>query len=85
VPVHVMTGSGDEFGGRLELDVGDPAALIPGIPAGHLRVIWPDYEGGADEVHVARYAIGGIALLLLLLAALWMNTDAARVPLRTAA
>lgn len=76
VPVHVMTGSGAEFGGKLELDVGDPAALIPNLPDGHLRVIWPNYEGGADEAHVGRYAIGGIMLVLLLLLAGWMNRDA---------
>jgi hypothetical protein len=76
VPVHVMTGSGGEFGGRLELDVGDPAALIPGIPAGHLRVVWADYEGGADEAHLGRYAVGGVTLAVLLLLGLWINSPA---------
>ena len=80
VPVHVMTGSGDEFGGRLELDVGDPAALIPDLPAGHLRVIWDDYEGGADTAHAARYVVGAVVLVALLVAALWAS--ATRPPAR---
>jgi hypothetical protein len=74
VPVHVMTGSGDEFGGRLELDAGDPAALIPGLPAGHLRVIWADYSGGVtEESDTARYIVGALVLVGLLVAALHMN------------
>jgi hypothetical protein len=74
VPVHVMTGSGDEFGGRLEMDVGDPTALIPGVPAGHLRVIWTDYSGGiTEESHTGRYVIGGLVLALLLALVLLMN------------
>jgi len=73
VPVHVMTGSGDEFGGRLELDVGDPAAAIPGIPDGHLRVIWEAYSGGiTDDPHIARYVVGALVLVLLLVVALWL-------------
>jgi hypothetical protein len=80
VPVHVMTGSGEEFGGRLELDVGDPAALIPGLPDGHLRVIWADYDGAVEEVHVGRYLVGGVVLVALLLAALWASV--ARSPAR---
>lgn len=77
VPIHVMTGSGDEFGGRLELDVGDPSALIPGIPDGHLRVVWSEYTGGADDVHAGRYAVGGVVLGLLLALALWAAEAAA--------
>lgn len=69
VPVHVMTGSGDEFGGRLELDVGDPSALVPGLPDGHLRVVWADYTGGAQDAHVGRYIVGVVVLVLLLLLA----------------
>lgn len=70
VPVHVMTGSGDEFGGRLELDVGDPSADVPGLPDGHLRVVWSDYVGGADEAHAGRYLVGGVTLVFLLAVAL---------------
>lgn len=77
VPVHVMTGGG-EFGGRLELDVGDPATLVPALPDGHLRVIWSDYSGGADrDAHWTRYVVGTVVLVLLLLFALIANGRAA--------
>ena len=75
VPIHVMTGSGHELGGKLELDVGDPGTLIPGIPDGHLRVIWDSYEGGADTGHGGPYAVGLVVLVGLLIAALWINAD----------
>ena len=77
VPVHVMTGDG-QFGGRLELDVGDPAALVPALPDGHLRVVWADYAGGADrDAEWTRYAVGAFVLVLLLLFALRANGAAA--------
>lgn len=77
VPVHVMTGEG-EFGGRLELDVGDPAALVPGLPDGHLRVVWSDYTGGVDrDSEWTHYVVGDLVLLLLLLLALRANGVAA--------
>ena len=77
VPVHVMTGDG-EFGGRLELDVGDAAALVPALPDGHLRVVWPEYEGGADrDGEWTRYALGAFVLVLLVLLALRANGAAA--------
>jgi hypothetical protein len=67
VPVHVMTGEG-EFGGRLELDVGDPDTLVPTLPEGHLRVVWSDYNGGPDrDAEWTHYAIGDVVLALLLL------------------
>lgn len=80
VPVHVMTGSGAEFGGRVELDVGDPVALIPGVPDGHLRVVWPEYDGGADGAQVGRYAVGSIVLVFLLLVALWATREREPAP-----
>jgi hypothetical protein len=78
VPVHVMTGDG-EFGGRLELDVGDPATLVPALPDGHLRVVWPDYGGGPErDAEWTHYAVGGVVLVLLLLLTLAANGAAAR-------
>jgi hypothetical protein len=74
VPVHVMAAD-EGLPGRLELDVGDPElGAVPGLPDGHLRVVWADYEGEVPQgARRARYA-GGIAVLVLLLAAaLWLN------------
>jgi hypothetical protein len=66
VPVHVMTGQGEDDD-PLELQVGDPATLVPSLPDGHLRVVWPAYGGGPDrDAHAARYASGSTVLLLLL-------------------
>jgi hypothetical protein len=79
VPVHVMTGDGQfggDVGGKLELDVGDPAALIPGLPDGHLRVIWGDYDGGAEEAHLGRYLVGGLVLVFLLALGVAVTRDA---------
>ena len=65
VPVHAMTSSRE--GARLELNVGDPLSSIPGIPGGHLRVVWADYDGGhARYGDFARYAWGSTVLMLLL-------------------
>jgi hypothetical protein len=45
VPVHVMTAeSGLPNGARLELDVGLEGLDVPGLPAGHLRVLWSAYQ-----------------------------------------
>lgn len=71
VPVHLMTAdSGFPNDARLELDVGTEGQEIPGLPAGHLRVLWSDYEAEIEEPHPIRYTIGGIVLLLLLAALL---------------
>jgi hypothetical protein len=74
-PVHVMT-SQDGLPGRLELDVGDPAADIPGLPDGHLRIVWEDYEGGAGQgPKRARNVVGSAVLLGLLVLALLINRE----------
>lgn len=65
VPVHAMTTDDG-----LDLVVGDPDLPIAALPNGHLHVVWPTYEGGADDSHPARYAIGGVVLLALLAFAL---------------
>jgi hypothetical protein len=65
VPTHVMTTARN--GGRLELHVGDAQFPLPEIPNGHLRVIWPDYEGGhSKSIAYARYGWGGGILIALL-------------------
>jgi hypothetical protein len=65
VPVHAMTSSRE--GARLELNVGDPNFSIPGIPGGHLRVVWAGYDGGhARYRDFARYAWGSSVLIILL-------------------
>ena len=65
VPVHAMTSSRE--GARLELNVWDPSFAIPGIPGGHLRVVWASYDGGhARYRDYARYAWGSTVLIILL-------------------
>ncbi|HXF97494.1 MAG TPA: hypothetical protein VNJ46_02655 [Gaiellaceae bacterium] len=64
-PVHVMT-----LDEGLELHVGDQETPIPGLPDGHVRAIWADYEGGAeDDLHVVGYVVGSLVLLVLLVLA----------------
>ena len=79
VPVHVMTAEeGPEF--ALELDVGDPATPVVGLPDGHLRVVWDAFDGGVPETAKwIRYAIGALVLAGLLIGAL---VATARAPLR---
>ena len=77
VPVHVMTAE-EGLPGRLELDVGDPAAAVPALPDGHLRVVWEDYEGGAGQgPKRARNALGGAVLLAMVGLGMLLNRDAA--------
>ena len=65
VPVHAMTMEG----GRVELDVGDPEAAVPGLPNGHLRVVWPAAAIVMHEAKVPRYIFGlGVLVALLVLA-----------------
>ena len=65
VPVHVMTS--ERAGARVQLHVGDPQLLVPGLPAGYLRVAWADYSGEHSKLPaLARYAWGGALLLILL-------------------
>ncbi|HET7487375.1 MAG TPA: hypothetical protein VFJ85_05555 [Acidimicrobiales bacterium] len=68
VPVHVMTM--DNTMGRLELDVGDPSTPVPGLPDGHLRVVWDGRTGGVPHAGAyARDALGGAVLIALLVLA----------------
>jgi hypothetical protein len=69
VPVHVMTSSRE--GARLELNVGDLDFPVPGIPEGHLRVVWAEYDGGHIRYgDYARYVFGSCVLVILLAFAL---------------
>ena len=62
--------------GRLELDVGDPSSEVPGLPHGHLRVVWDDYEGSAGQgPKRSRNALGSAVLLGLLSLGLLINRD----------
>ena len=73
VPVHIMTADSG-LPGRLELDVGDPIAPIAGLPDGHLRAVWADYQGDVPtSAKTTRYLGGGLVLLLLVLAMIWLN------------
>jgi hypothetical protein len=65
VPVHAMTSSRE--GARLELTIGDPDFPLPGIPGGHLRAVWAEYDGGhARTRDYARYGLGSAVLIILL-------------------
>jgi hypothetical protein len=67
VPVHVMTAeSGLPAGAKLELDVGMEGRDVPGLPAGHLRVLWSGYEAQIEDPHPVQY-LGGVLVLILLL------------------
>lgn len=82
VPVHLMTMTDDEdLPGRLELNVGDEDTPIAGLPDGHLRVVWQDYEGGAPQgPKRARNVFGsGVLLGLLALALLAVRREEAPV------
>jgi hypothetical protein len=66
VPLHAFT-----VGGGVELHVGDPATLIPALPDGHMRVVWDERSGGSPgAAERARYLLGGVVLLALLVLAL---------------
>jgi hypothetical protein len=76
VPVHAMTAE-EGLPGRLELDVGDPSLTVPGLPKGHLRVLWDDYEGGAGQgPKRSRNGLGMGLLLGVIVLALLLNRDA---------
>ncbi len=79
VPVHAMTAE-KGLPGRLELDVGDPTAEVPGLPSGHLRVVWENYDGSASQgPKRSRNALGSAVLLGLLAMGLLINRDEAEV------
>jgi hypothetical protein len=71
VPVHVMTAD-DGLPGRLELNVGDEATPVPGLPDERLRVVWDDFSGGGEKKS-DRHLIGTIVLVILLALALAAN------------
>ena len=75
VPVHAMTAE-EGLPGRLELDIGDPASEVPGLPDGHLRVVWDDYEGSAGQgPKRSRNALGSAVLIGLVALGLLINRD----------
>lgn len=81
VPVHVMTAeSGLPNGARLELDVGMEGADVPGLPAGHLRVLWSSYDADIEDPHPMQYLGGGVILVLLLGAMLALVRRAGNAP-----
>ena len=66
VPVHFMTAEGGLPGGAaLELDVGAEFQDVPGLPAGHLRVLWDDYRAQIEDPSTVRY-VGGLVVLIAL-------------------
>jgi hypothetical protein len=70
VPVHVMTvEDGLPGDATLELDVGMEGVPIPGVPQGHVRALWTSYRSQVDDPGPARYAIGVLVLLALLVGA----------------
>jgi hypothetical protein len=65
VPIHAMT-MNDPMG-RLELDIGDPAIPLPGVPDGHLRAVWSNFSGGRGRAaEYAQYALGTAVLIAIL-------------------
>lgn len=64
VPIHVMT-TDEPYPGRLELHVGDEQTPVVGLPDERLRVVWADYDGGAEKKS-DRHLIGTIVLVILL-------------------
>ena len=82
VPVHAMTAE-EGLPGRLELDVGDVAADLPGVPDGHLRVVWEDYDGSAGQgPKRARNALGSAVLVGLVALGVLLNRYAQVRPVR---
>ncbi len=80
VPVHVMTAE-DGLPGRLELNVGDEATPVPGLPDERLRVVWDDFAGGGEKKS-DRHVIGTVVLAILLGLALVANRRAVLAPER---
>jgi hypothetical protein len=79
VPVHVMTAnSGLPNGATLELDVGMEGEDIPGLPTGHLRVLWGEHAEEIEDPSLARYLGGGAVTVLVLALLLWMVRREAR-------
>jgi hypothetical protein len=73
VPVHVMTAD-EGLPGRLELNVGDEATPVVGLPNQRLRVVWEDFSGGGQKDPTwARYLAGTSVLAILLTLALLAN------------
>jgi hypothetical protein len=73
VPVHVMTAD-ERLPGRLELNVGDEATPVVGLPGQRLRVVWEDFSGGGQKDPTwARYLVGTTVLAILLALALLAN------------
>jgi hypothetical protein len=73
VPVHVMTAD-EGLPGRLELNVGDEATPVVALPDERLRVVWDDFTGGGQKDPTwARYTVGTVVLVILLLLALLAN------------
>ncbi|HEV3474079.1 MAG TPA: hypothetical protein VG602_01780 [Actinomycetota bacterium] len=73
VPVHFMTAeSGLPGGATLELDVGSEGQVVPGLPDGHLRVLWAEHEADIENPSPGRYLGGGVILLAFLIWAFYL-------------
>lgn len=72
VPVHVMTAEqGFPKGARLEMDVGsEHMTPLPGVPDGHLRVLWSDFEEDVPGESLEHYLGGNLVLWGLIAAGL---------------
>ncbi|MFN2611649.1 MAG: hypothetical protein ABR507_12405 [Actinomycetota bacterium] len=70
VPLHAMTVDNvAQVPGRLEIDAGDENYPIDALSSKHLRAVWPTFKGGVPSgPRNARY-LGGVVVLLALLAA----------------
>ncbi|MFN2590403.1 MAG: hypothetical protein ABR518_06505 [Actinomycetota bacterium] len=67
-PVHIMTAEkGLAQGSKLELDVAGDGLSLPGVPNGHVRMLWPAFQSDFSRgPAVARYIGGSLTLLVLL-------------------
>jgi hypothetical protein len=49
-------------------------APVAALPDGHLRILWPTYDGSVPQtLKIERYVGGGVVLVLLIAAALYLN------------
>jgi hypothetical protein len=78
VSIHAMTAvQGLAKDSKLELDVGDPRmSPLPNIPNGHIRILWPTYNGHiSDHSSILSYILGDLVLLGLLISGMAVNTE----------
>jgi hypothetical protein len=77
IPVEVVASRDRGYG--LELVVGSDVTPVPGLNEGTLGVTWATFSGETPEsASFARYAVGGIVLLLLVIGAVALARRAER-------